>query len=130
MQQLVILARWEVYLLIGGLFAIILYKILSGSIDLNGLLTGDSRDGSEFFSPGRAQMLAFTSITAFNYLMEVVRSPSLQALPTIPHSTLAILAGSHLVYLGGKARSMLLGSISEYLRTEVFNARGNNKQSE
>lgn len=130
MQQLVNLARWEAYLLIGGLFAIILYKILSGSIDLNGLLTGDRRDGSEFFSPGRAQLLAFTIMTAFNYLMEVVRSPSLQALPTIPHSTLAILAGSHLLYLGGKARSMFLGSISEYLRTEVFNGRGNNKQSE
>ena len=130
MQQLVNLARWEVYLLIGGLFAIILYKILDGSIDLNGILTGDSRDGSEFFSPGRAQLLAFTIVTAVNYLMEVVRAPSLQSLPTIPHSTLAILTGSQLVYLGGKARSMFLGSISEYLRTEVFNGRGNNKQSD
>jgi len=78
MQQLVNLARWEAYLIIGGLFAIILYKILDGSIDLNGILTGDSRDGSEFFSPGRAQLLAFTIVTAANYLMEVVRAPALQ----------------------------------------------------
>lgn len=130
MQQLVNLARWEAYLLIGGLFAIILYKIFDGSIDLNGLLTGDRLDGSEFFSPGRAQLLAFTIVTAFNYLMDVARSPSLQTLPTIPHSTLAILFGSQLLYLGGKARSMFLGSISQYLRTEVFNGRSNNSQSE
>lgn len=130
MQQLVIFARWEVYLLIGGLFAIILYKILDGSIDLNGLLTGDSRDGSEFFSPGRTQLLVLTVVTAINYLIQVAKSPSLRALPTIQHSTLAILTGSHVLYLAGKARSMLLGSFTEYLRTEVFNARGNNKQSD
>jgi len=130
MQQLVNIARWEVYLLVGGLFAIILYKIISGSIDLDGLVTGDRRDGSEFFSPGRLQLLVFTLVTAMNYLMQVARSPSLQALPTISHSTLAILTGSHALYLAGKARGLLLGTFSEYLRTEVFNARGNNRQSD
>src|SRR5690349_19891563 len=102
MQQLLTIARWEAYLLIGGLFAIIFYKILTGSISLDGLFTGDRRDGSEFFSPGRVQLLVFTVVTGVNYLMQVATAPSLQALPTLPHTTLAILTGSHVLYLGGK----------------------------
>jgi hypothetical protein len=55
MQQLITIARWEVFLLVGGLFLIVVYKIFTGTISLQGVLTGDRRDGSEFFSPGRLQ---------------------------------------------------------------------------
>lgn len=119
MSHVIAIARWEGFGFLAGLSLIVLWKIITGEISLDGLLVGDRRDGSEFFSPGRLQMLIFSVVTAVNYVVQVAKNPATDSLPPISHSTLVLLAGSHGLYLAGKARSMLLGSFSQYLK-ELF----------
>lgn len=109
MEGLVIAARWEMMLLLVGLMLVVVYKILTGGIEVSGLLTvkGGRDDGS--FSPARVQMLMATVLTAMYYLLRVLDRQSAASLPDLPAPLVAILGGSHAVYLGGKARSFLFG---------------------
>jgi hypothetical protein len=101
------LAYWEGLILVGGLFGIVFWKVLTGGISLSGLLYGDRRDGGVEFSPGRVQLLIVTLTVGLYYLIQVIQNPT--AFPDIPTSWLAALGGSQTVYLGGKARAMLFG---------------------
>jgi hypothetical protein len=104
---------WEGVIVIGGLFGVIAWRLLTGGITLDSLLCGDRRDRttlsgySTFFSPGRTQMLIVTSLTAIYYLLQVIHDPT--AFPKIPAAWVVALGGSHSIYLGGKAQSMLFG---------------------
>ncbi len=98
--------------LIGGFFGLITWKVIVGGIRLDYLLYGDRRDRdgggySDFFSPGRVQLLIVTIITAGYYLTQVIHDPT--QFPAVPTSWLVALGSSHGIYLGGKAQSLLFG---------------------
>lgn len=93
---------------LGGLAAIIAYRILTGGINTKYLLYGTQKDGTKYFSPERVQLLLFTLGTALFYISDVAKHRNAGVLPDIPVETLALLGGSHAIYLGGKAYTMLL----------------------
>ena len=107
MLALVSLARWGIIIVFGGFTAVVLFRILTGSISLSGLLTGVLSDGTSGFSLGRAQLLLFTAVSAIYYLVQVVQNPVSTSLPDIPPGLLLVLGGSQSLYLVGKARTLL-----------------------
>jgi hypothetical protein len=119
LTRLTLFARLEVLLFLGGLAAIIFFRMLTGAINTRYLLFGSQRDGTRYFSPERVQLLVFTLGTAMFYLMQVMDLMKLAkpgerpVLPDIPAKTLALLGGSHAIYLGGKAYNMLFKKTPE-----------------
>jgi len=119
MNSLVKLASWAGLVLFGGFFSVVLWKLLTGGISLSYLLDGDVRDpnspdGSGFStspSAGRAQTLAVTLFVAGWYLLQVIHNP--RQFPHLPNALVGSLAGSQILYLGGKAHSMLFGKPGE-----------------
>ena len=109
MDALVSFARWEMMILLGGLMAAVVYKLFTGGIDMSGLLTVKGVPGDQSFSSSRAQMLMATVVAAMYYLLQVIDNPSAKSLPDVPPTLVAILGGSHAIYLGGKARSLFFG---------------------
>jgi hypothetical protein len=101
------LVYWEGMILLGGFFGVIVWRLFTGEISLEGLLYGSRRDRSAFFSPGRTQLLIVTTLTASYYLLQVIHDPT--TFPEIPVAWVVALGGSHAIYLGGKAQSRLLG---------------------
>ena len=80
------------------------YLLLTRRINLNGLLY-DHIDGR--LSPGRIQALVATIYGSASYLMTVLTNQGAGALPPVSNELLAIVGGSHSLYLGGKLASML-----------------------
>ena len=113
MHFLMTLAYWEGAILFGGLFCVVLWKLMTGGISLNYLLDGDVRDSgsptgfSTSVSPGRIQALIVTLLVAGYYLLQVIHNP--KEFPKMPNALLGALAGSHVLYLVGKAQAMLPG---------------------
>jgi hypothetical protein len=111
MPSLLTLASWGGLILLGGFFAIVFWKLATGSIVLDQLLEGDVRDPesadgySTQVSPARVQSLSITLFVALYYLVQVIQN--CKELPALPGALVALLAGSHAVYLGGKAQAML-----------------------
>jgi hypothetical protein len=111
MRMLSTLAYWEGLILLGGFFGVVLWKLLTGGIRIDQLLEGDIRDPnkpdgySTYVSAGRTQSLAFTLFVAGYYLLQVVHNP--KQFPAVPASLVGLLAGSHALFLGGKARALL-----------------------
>ena len=105
MEQLVPIIRFEVWLILGGLALVVAYKMLTGAINMRGLLDDKVTGG---LSPGRVQLLVFTVTGAGYYLLLAMEQAASGSLPAIPEEVLLLLGGSHLVYMGGKARSHLL----------------------
>ncbi len=119
MPSLATLAYWEAVVLLGGLASAVLWQIASGQISLAYLLEADVRnpDGSGFttqVSPGRVQALIVTLYVGLYYLLQVINNP--RQFPALPAELVAALAASHGGYLIGKARSMFLGSVSDFLK--------------
>jgi hypothetical protein len=97
------LAEWIGFLLFGGFFAVVFWKLATGSIPLDQLLeTGGPISSS---SASRAQSLGVTLFVAAYYLIHVIQNP--RQFPEVPPSLVAILAGSQTMYLGGKALDIL-----------------------
>jgi hypothetical protein len=109
MGELTVLARWGGFIFLISLAAIILYKMITGNICFDGLLTGDRKDGASYFSLGRTQLLIFTLIIAARYVKDVFAHPSTTSLPEISTQSLELLGGSQLFYVAGKARALLFG---------------------
>lgn len=97
----------EVYVFLGALIAIIAYRMLTGQINVNYLLYGTQKGGDRYFSPERVQLLLFTLGTAMFYLNDVMQHRTSGVLPDVSTETLALLGGSHAIYLSGKAYMML-----------------------
>lgn len=120
------LAYWEGLIFVGGLFGIVFWKLMTGEISLDYLMYGDridKADASGFsssFSPGRGQLLMVTIFTAVYYLLQVIHNP--KEFPQIPISWVAALGGSHAIYLGGKAKSMLIGRVKDWVQ-DMFDRR-------
>jgi hypothetical protein len=99
---------WTVYLFLGSLFATVAVQFLVGQINARGLLSGRVRGGASYFSPERVQLLIITLGLALQYLAQVLENTTPGQLPPVPQSWVALLGGSHAVYLAGKAYAMLL----------------------
>jgi Na+/proline symporter len=117
------LAQWVGFLLFGGFFGVVFWKLVTGTIPLDQLLekngspaqvADENAAGSSSPSAGRAQSLAVTLFVALYYLVQVIRDP--KQFPEIPGTLVALLAGSQAMYLGGKARDMLPGSWRDFLK--------------
>jgi hypothetical protein len=117
MHFLMKLAYWEGAILFGGLFCVVSWKLMTGGISLNYLIDGDVRDPgsptgfSTNVSPGRIQALIVTLLVAGYYLLQVIHNP--KEFPKIPNTLLGALAGSHVLYLVGKAQAMLPGRMRD-----------------
>ena len=120
MASLFKLAYWEALILLIGLFAVVLWKFISGEVALDQLFEGDIKapehpDGySTQVSAGRIQVFWITLGVAYYYLLQVIHDPT--HLPALPDSMVAILAGSHALYLGGKAQAIFLGPLRNLLK--------------
>jgi len=122
MNSLTKLAALEAVILFGGFFGIVLWKMLTGSINLSYLLDGDVRnenspDGSGFSSStsaGRAQAVSVTVFVAAWYLLQVIHDP--REFPKLPNAMVGALAGSHALYLGGKMQGMFFGRLRDLLK--------------
>jgi len=99
METLVIFLRYEVWFLLGALFLLVGYQILTGKITTTGLLLSKDRDAG--VSPARIQLLMFTVTGAFYYLAQVIHDPS-SGLPDPPQQLVEALMGSNLLYMGSK----------------------------
>ena len=100
MQLLFTAARWETILLVAAFGIITLWRLLQ-----DGSFAGLLRSSDGTFSPGRAQLLVLTVITAVQYLITVLQNPS--HLAPIPQNLVTALGGSQGLYLGAKAWSMI-----------------------
>lgn len=112
--------NWIVGVFLASLYALIIHRLLTGRINTHYLLHGKKRDGTHYFSPERVQLLIFTLWIGLSYLLETFQTRIVQptpetqhTLPDVPIKTLAMLGASHLVYLGGKAYTMLIAKISK-----------------
>jgi hypothetical protein len=104
---LIQLTSCEVLLLLTGFFVLVAIQILTGQISTKGLFYGTKRDGSQYLSPERVQLLLFTLAVAFQYLGQVLSHP--EAFPVPPESWIVVMGGSHMLYLGGKLGALLIG---------------------
>ena len=109
-------AAWEGVILMAGFVLVVLWRLMTGGINLECLLYGDARNRhglgySTFFSPGRAQMLMFTIVSAVYFLLQVIQDPT--KFPDVPTPLLAMLGGSHVVYLVGKAQALYVGRLRD-----------------
>lgn len=104
METLAIFVQLEIWLILGGLALVVAYKMLTGRINMRGLLDDKAAGG---LSPGRVQLLVLTLAGAGYYLLLTVENGHPTEFPEVPQELLALVGGSNLVYLGSKVRSML-----------------------
>ena len=106
------LAEWAGFLLFGGFFGVVFWKLATGSIPLDQLLeTGGPSSSS---SASRAQSLGVTLFIAAYYLIHVIQNPN--QIPELPGTFVAILAGSQSLYLGAKALDLLPDSWRNFFK--------------
>ena len=105
--QLIWFVKVITLVFVGGLAAIIAHRLLTGQINTTGLFYGTKKDGTKYFSPERVQLMVFTLGTAMFYLNSATQNLGSPVMPDVPKETLVLLAGSHAIYLGGKAYMML-----------------------
>lgn len=108
--RMVTLARvvtFELWAFVGGLAFIVAFQLLTGQINTRGLLSDKS--GQANISPSRVQLLTFTLAGAAYYFFHIVDQARIDPtrLPDVPNELLLLLGGSHLIYLGAKAASLL-----------------------
>lgn len=119
------IVTWEIKGFLFALFGIVAVKLLTGEINTtylfygrkndtgepivgtDGRIHGRKRQDTPYFSPERVQLLVFTLGAAFSYLTQVLNNPHPGTFPPIPDSWPAVIGGSNLIYLGGKAYSRL-----------------------
>jgi hypothetical protein len=83
-----------------GLAAIVAFQMLTGRINVTGLLR--QKDGSAQVSPERIQLLLATLAAAANYLGEVAKS-STGTMPDVSNNWLYLMGGSSGLYALRKA---------------------------
>lgn len=115
MQPLITTVSWLIGLLLGGLLVVVLFRMLTGQINMRNLIYGRMSDGTCYLSPERVQLMIFTLWVGLFYLLDTfetrVVNPTPETAHTLPEvntQTLTLLGGSHTVYLVGKAYSMLV----------------------
>jgi hypothetical protein len=96
MPDIMQIVTWEVLGLLFALFAVVVSQVLTGHINMHGLLM--RKEGDRSFSPERVQVLIATLAAGFGYLLQVLKDPT--HFPEIPSSWLVLFGGSHALYLG------------------------------
>jgi hypothetical protein len=120
MHFLLTLGSWEGVILLSGFFGIVVWKLFVGDISLAGLLEGDVRDAnaadgfSSVASIGRSQSVTVSLFVALWYLVQVIHNP--RQFPGLSDALVGTLAGSQVLYLGGKARAIFLGRLRNLLK--------------
>ena len=99
-MSIIRILHFELLSFLYGLAAIIVYQMLTGRINLTGLLT--QKDGTDQTSPERIQLLLATIAAGARYAGEVATSTS-GTLPDIPSSWLYLMGGSSSIYVLRKA---------------------------
>jgi hypothetical protein len=110
--QLVIFLKWEALIFLGGLAGIVVVQLLTGQINTDGLFRADqagSGGKNSQFSPARVQLLISTLGAAVYYLSQVLANPTPGTFPPLPAAWPALVGGSNLLYLGGKAYARWFG---------------------
>lgn len=87
---------WEGEAFLFLFFGAVVVQLLTGQINLTGLLI--KKEGDRSFSPERVQLLLATLAVASQYLLQVLKDPT--QLPQVPNSWLLLYGGSHALYLG------------------------------
>lgn len=85
-----------------GLTGIVFHQLVSGRIDLRGLLRNKSPASGGELSPTRVQLLTLTLAAAFTYIA-LLPSTEPGTLPEIPLEIVVLFGGSASIYLGGKS---------------------------
>jgi hypothetical protein len=103
----------EIQVLLVALAFVVAFQLLTGKINLNGLLYDKVGTALAGFSPARLQLLLTTLGGAFWFAAQIATSlhnatPDRPAqFPDIPDKWLLMLSGSYSIYLGGKVGSLL-----------------------
>lgn len=105
MSALASVLRYEIWIFLTVLAAVIVYQLLTRRIITRGLMR-DKMNGRAF-SPGRLQMLIATAGAAFYYVLLIFANDKPGQFPEVPSALLLIVGGSQAVYLGGKAFALL-----------------------
>ena len=94
--------RWEVWIFLLALAGTVAFQLLTGRINTTNLLSSKLGGSRGNISPERVQLLATTLGFAFYYVMQAAAAKS-GKLPDVPETWPAVMGGSNLIYLGGKA---------------------------
>lgn len=92
---------WDVRLFVFVLAGILIAFLLDGRINTAALISARSRNGKLALSPMRIQLLLVTLALAAQYVSEVIAGGR-ASMPIVPTAWIAVLGGSHGLYLGGK----------------------------
>jgi hypothetical protein len=98
-------ARYEIVFLFGALGALVAFQMITGRINIKGLLSDKTKKGAGTFSPARLQLLMFTLAFAVYILGKVMNSIAAgnPHLPEIDQNVMLILGGSQALFLGAKS---------------------------
>ena len=105
MNSLFRVGEYVVFVLLLGFVAVVVWKMITGEISLDGLLDSKDGRGNRSYSVERAQLLVFTLLVAGKYVLAVIQNPHRDSLPDLPVELVAVLGGSQAIYVGGKAWS-------------------------
>jgi hypothetical protein len=105
MATLAHFAYLEITFLLTAYAAVIGYMLLTGRITTRGMLAG--KNGR--FDPSRLQLLFFTSMGAFIYLVQVLGEGG-GTLPAPPDALVGLVAGSNGLYLATKGYASRVAS--------------------
>ena len=113
MNTVVSIVELEVEAFLLLLAATVVIKALTGDINLAGLfcgrITARPKGEDRYFSPERVQLMVFTLMAGAYYRSVVANNPKPGTMPPVPESWPAMVGGSNLIYLAGKAYSRWLG---------------------
>jgi hypothetical protein len=103
MDWLAMVFLWEATIILVALATLVVYKGITGRINLVGLLRDKETNQ---LSPGRVQLLVLTLVGAGTYLTQVAQAPP-ATLPEFSEETLGAVAVSQGLYLSGKSLQLL-----------------------
>jgi hypothetical protein len=100
--------RIELEVLLAALALIVAFQLLTGKINMGGMLLEKTTSGVDGYSAARLQLLLVTLVGAFYLITEVINSihQGSPHFPTVDEKWLLLLGGSHSIYLGGKVNSL------------------------
>lgn len=101
-MSLVTFIAFEIKVLLGAAFGLVVWQMLVGKIEMKGLLQ-DKVKGQ--FSPARVQALFSTLAIAFYIVTELLEQRTWEALNALPPETSVLFGGSQMIYLTAKASS-------------------------